>query len=496
MRERIDVELSERFQEEVLLPEAIRDYEMNFAEIILLNKAYGLMLKEIGILDREECKRIVAALNRVQDTMKKEDIRGNCEDLYFNVEQAMIRETGIETGGKLHTGRSRNDLYSALSRMEVRKTSWEIVERLIELQKILIERAEENLDTVITGYTHMQPGQPITLGHYYSAACYALTRDFTRISNAYEHTNRSPYGAAAFAGATFPIDREYLCQLTGFDRMIENSIDCIAAKDYLVEMEMAYTILMNNISRFATDMYFWATDECGILDLGGEVAICSSIMPQKKNPVCFEYAKAKGAHTMGGMISALTVLKNVPYTNNTDIFETSTMYEESLIQTKQGLGIFTEAVRYSSIKRERAFAMAEENYSTVTGLADYLVVKFDFSFEEAHGITGKAVGSIADRNGTIHELTDRLLMETAREITGKRITITADEIKEVLDPWNNIENKKTAGSPNRKHVEQMLTELKDLVKNEEAWLYEKKNKVKAAYGRLTQECDLLWEDER
>ncbi|NBI62280.1 hypothetical protein D3Z38_04220 [Clostridiales bacterium] len=303
------MELSARFQEKILLPEALRDYDSNFKEMILLNKAYALMLKKIG----------------------------------------------IEVGGKLHTGRSRNDLYSCLTSMEVRKAIWEVADRLIELQQILVDKAEAYTDTVITGYTHNQPGQPITLAHYYIAACYVLTRDFARIVHAYDNTNRSPYGTAAFAGATFPIDRKYLCELCGFDDLMENSLDSIASKDFLVEMEMALAIMMTNISRFATDLYFWATDECGIIDLGGEVAICSSIMPQKKNPVCFEYARAKGAHTMGGMVSALTALKNVPFTNNTDIFETSAMFEDTVEQTTQGMEIFIESIRYSEVRKEKAF---------------------------------------------------------------------------------------------------------------------------------------------
>ena len=491
MRERIDVELSKRFQNEILLPEALRDYDSNFGELILLNKAYALMLKKINIISADECGMIVKALDNVFSTLKREDISGNCEDLYFNVEQALVKETGISVGGKLHTGRSRNDIYSALSRMEIRKTSWEIFEKIIELQTTLVKEGKKNTETVITGHTHMQPGQPITLGHYYSAACYALGRDFKRIVNAYNNANRSPYGAAAFAGATFPIDMEYLCELMGFEDVIENSIDCIAAKDYMVEIEMAYSILMINISRFATDMYFWATDECGILDLGGEVAICSSIMPQKKNPVCFEYAKSKGAHTIGGMISALTVLKNVPYSNNTDIFEASTMYEESLEETKQGLDIFIEAIKYSKIRKEKAFEMARKNYSTVTGLADHLVKNFGLSFEEAHATIGSIVGEIVDNGGTIDLITGELLAKTAKEVVGKDVKMTDREIKDVLDPWNNIESKMTPGSPKKAYVEEMLRELEEIVDSEKKWLEDQKNKVEAAYRKIDEACASL-----
>ncbi len=484
MRERIDVELSTRFQEKILLPEALRDYDANFKEMILLNKAYALMLRKIGILTREECKSIVEAQEHVYHTLKRDELSGNCEDLYFNIEQAMLKEIGIEIGGKLHTGRSRNDLYSCLTRMEVRKAAWEVADRLIELQEILVREAEKSTDTVITGYTHNQPGQPITLAHYYAAACYALTRDFTRIVHAYDNTNRSPYGTAAFAGATFPIDREYLCALCGFDDLIENSLDSIASKDFLIEMEMAFTMMMTNISRFATDLYFWATDECGIIDLGGEVAICSSIMPQKKNPVCFEYARAKGAHTMGGMVSALTVLKNVPFTNNTDIFETSAMFEDTVEETTQGMEIFIESIRCSKVRKEKAFNMAKNNYSTVTGLADHLVKNFGVSFEEAHAIVGSAVGTVTGSNKKISDITGKLLKDIADEVTGKVITMTDQEIADVLNPWNNIQSKQTSGSPNEAHVRTMLEELKQKIDGQRTWLEGKKEQVRKAYAML------------
>lgn len=491
MRERLDANLSATFQEKILLPETLRDYDLNFEEMILLNKAYALMLKKIGVITTEECKDIINAQQYVYETLKREDLSGNCEDLYFNIEQAMIARIGIETGGKLHTGRSRNDLYSCLTRMEVRRATWKIVGCLTELQNILVKEAQDNTETVITGYTHNQPGQPITLAHYYTAACYALTRDFDRIVSAYKNTNRSPYGAAAFAGATFPIDRNYLCRLCGFDSSIENSIDSIASKDFIVEMEMAFTIMMTNISRFATDMYFWASDECGILDLGGEVAICSSIMPQKKNPVCFEYARSKVAHVTGGMISALMALKNVPFTNNTDIFETPVMFDDTVEQTLQGLEIFIECIKYSKINKNRALDMAKNNYSTVTGLADYLVKNAELSFEEAHAIVGKIIGEIIDNNDTIKNITGEVIKVTAKELTGKDIVFADEEINGVLDPWNNIQSKKTFGSPNKEHVNIMIDNLKEKIVVEKKWLEKEKRKVREAYEKLNAEIDNL-----
>lgn len=487
MRERIQIPPSDYFQNKILLPEAIRDYRVNFQEFILLNKAYALMLVKIGILDKNDCKKIIIGLNWVKDSLKEGDISANCEDLYFNIEQALIRKIGIKTGGKLHTGRSRNDIYSALTRMEVRKASWDVMEKVLELQQTLLEKAKDNLDTVITGYTHMQPGQPTTLAHYYSAVIYALIRDFERMEAAYKNTNKSPYGAAAFAGTTFPIDRDYLSHITGFDGVMTNSLDSIASKDFMVQMEMAYTLMMVNVSRLAEDMYFWATDECGILDVGGQVAICSSIMPQKKNPVCFEYAKAKAAHTIGAMMSVTTVLKNVPFSNNEDIFEASTLFQEGTSQTLQGIGILTEAIRYSEIRKEKAIARARNNYSTVTCLADFLVKDQGISFDEAHQIVGSMVGEVVDNEQSFDHMNSKLLAKISNKILGHEIIIPNEDIVRVLDPMYNVLQKASAGSPNPVFVKEMLGELDAAVEKEEAWLKSEKKKVSDAYKRLAEE---------
>lgn len=484
MRERINVPLSDYFQNSILLPEAIRDYRVNFQEFILLNKAYALMLFKINILDKNECRIILQGLDNVCKNLKEDDISGNCEDLYFNIDQSLIREIGIKIGGKLHTGRSRNDIYSALTRMEVRKSIWVIIDKLIELQDVLLQKAEENIDTIITGYTHMQPAQPITLAHYYTAIVYTLTRDFSRIKSAYENTNNSPYGAAAFAGSTYNIDRQYLANITGFDNVMINSLDCIASKDFMVQTEMAFTVMMLNISRLAEDLYFWATDECGILDVGGEVAICSSIMPQKKNPVCFEYAKAKAAHTIGTMISVTTVLKNVPFSNNEDIFEASTLFQDCFEQTLQGIGIIAEAIRYSKIRKDVALSRAKNNYSTVTSLADYIVKNEDISFEEAHQIVGAMVGENIDKGLPLEKMNSFLLKQASKKIIGKEIVMDDTTILKVLDPIYNITQKISEGSPNPLFVKKMINDLHVCIKEEKNWIEAAKKNVQDSYKRL------------
>ena len=232
MRESIKAELSKEFAA-IMLDGCINDYDRSFDEMILLNKAYAVMLADREIIDRESAAAIVDGLEHVHQTLKVEDLQGGLEEIYFNVERAMFKKVGAKVGGRLHTGRSRNDVHATEGRMEVRKTVWDVAGQVAELQELLLEKAEENIDAVMTGYTHWQPGQPITLGHYYMALFQALTRDFKRIQHAYDTVNQSPYGAAASFGTGFNIDREELAELLGFDGVLENTLDCIASKDYI-----------------------------------------------------------------------------------------------------------------------------------------------------------------------------------------------------------------------------------------------------------------------
>ena len=371
MRESIKVNQSKRYIDEIVMPNMRHDYEIGFPELILLNKAYAVMLADRGILDKEAAFKITEGLDYVGKTLKPDDLNGELEDIYFNVERPMFEKIGSETGGRLHCGRSRNDVYATMTRMEIRKTVWSVLDELVDFQRMLLQKAEENTDAVMTGYTHWQPGQPMTLGYYYMAVYAGLARDFRRIQSAYQNLNQSPYGAAAFAGTGFNTDRQQLAELLGFDSTMENCLDAIASKDYIIELLAAYTSLSVDISRLAEDLYFWATFENGIIEIGGEIANCSSIMPQKRNPTTIEQAKSKSGHVIGNLMGAITTLKSAPYTNVMDIFETATPYYECLGQLHQQMVCISETVKYTSLRREKALKMAGDNLCTVTSLADY-----------------------------------------------------------------------------------------------------------------------------
>lgn len=483
MRERIKIELSDKFSSMVLLPEITNDYRVAFKEMILLNKAYAIMLARVKIIDIESAKKILEGLSFVEKNLKPDDLNGKLEDFYFNVENALLNRIG-KVGGKLHAGRSRNDIHATIGRMSIRKTVWKVFDDVVALQELLLKKVEENKDSVMTGYTHFQPGQPITLAHYYLAIYSALVRDFSRIKSAYENLNMSPLGVAAFAGSSFPVDRQLLCDLLGFDKIMENSLDCIASKDYILQLLAAYSIMAVNISRMAEDMYFWSTYENGILDPGGEISICSSIMPQKKNPVSLEYAKSKAAHTIASLNSSLIVLKGISYSNTMDIFEASTMYWEGLEQLRQAICSISETVAYSKLRREIAARKAAENLCTVTSLVDYMVKHCEISFTEAHHIVGRMIAIITEDGTMIKGITPELIKRESEAVLGYKIKISADQINGVLDPFNNVESKQGIGGPSTKSVTKMLENAKDSLNEEKIWFKNAKAHVQEAYMNL------------
>ena len=491
MRESIQVNQSARLIEEIIMPGMLNDYKICFKELILLNEAYAVMLADRGILKREHAGKIIEGLKYVEKTLKPEDLNGEWEDIYFNMERNMFKRVGSEIGGRLHCGRSRNDINATVQRMEIRKTVWDVLDELVSFQKLLLEKAEENKDAVMTGYTHWQPGQPITLGYYYMCIFNALSRDFDRIKNAYENLNQSPYGAAAFAGTGFDIDRQQLSDLLGFDSVMENCMDCIGSRDYVYDLLSAYSSLAINLSRMAEDMYFWATFENGILELGGEIANCSSIMPQKRNPTTLEYTKGKTGHIIGQLMDALVAVKAAPYTNNMDIYEAPAAYFTSLTPLHHIMVSISESVKYTSLRKDVAIRKAGENLCTVTSLADHWVKTEGLSFTQAHDIVGNIVSIIIANSKLIAGITPELVAAESEKSLGRPIIMTAEELRSVLDPYENVQSKPAFGGPSIVCMDHMLDKAAEQMNKEELWVNGIKAKVTAAYEELDRQAAIL-----
>jgi argininosuccinate lyase len=490
MRESLGVNLNIDFAEKVLLPGTVEQFNNGYTELIYLNKAYALMLYENKIINLEEVKLILNGLYETEKSLKVEDLTGLLEDLYFNFEHEFLQNTG-EVGGKLHAGRSRNDIHSTLTRMIVRKKILDVSNMVLEFMDTINEKSKEHIDTVITGYTHLQPAQPITFGHYCQAITNFLSRNIERLFLAYNMTNLSPFGAAALAGTGFDIDRELLRELLGFDKVLVNTLDCVASRDYILDFESACAILLNDISRVAEDLYVWATYENGIVKVPGEVSICSSIMPQKRNPVSLEYSRAKSGHALAAFISSFTTLKGIPYTNSMDIFETLTLLFTSIDHVMQTLLSMNLTFKGLEINKVKAIEHAKVNLCTVTNLADELVKEFKLPFRQAHHIIGIVVAEIIEKDLNALDITADRITQIAKEEYKVDIVLDNEKFKSVLDPGLNVNTKKGIGGPSYESTLKMIEITDNNIKKYKVKIQKMNDNIKNAYNLVDNKISTL-----
>ena len=290
-----------------------------FEPIAQINKAHVVMLAEQKIITNEQASEILKALSSLDEKSVDQIELDEKEDLYLNIERFIINESTKELGGKVHIGRSRNDLYATAFRMAIRNKIDKVIKELIKFKKEELKLAEDNLETVMPGYTNLQHAQPITLAHYLVGHSNAITRDIARLENAYEFTNLNPLGAAALATTSFPINRKRTTDLLGFREPIVNSLDAIVSRDYLLDFISALAITMSDIGRLVEDLILWNTLEFGMVEVADEYSGTSSIMPQKKNPSSLEHCRAKVGHVYGNLVAAFTIMKAIPFMSCRDI---------------------------------------------------------------------------------------------------------------------------------------------------------------------------------
>lgn len=448
MRERLIARPAPIICEKIFAPAIREEHQRSFFNMVRLNLAHVLMLEKQNIIKEESARELAGLLLKLYQTDGTE-IGSDCskEDYYFNFEQYVISQCGMETGGALHTARSRNDLNSTLIRMNVREELFHLWEKLEKLIHTILALAKENTETVMTGYTHMQPAQPITFAHYLTGISEALYRDLHRLQNAYAPLNAMPLGACAFAGTSFKIDRSYMAQMLGFDEVLLNTVDGVASRDYLMEIAADCTILGTTIGRFAGDLYIWSTDEFQYVEVDDSMACCSSIMPQKKNPLVLEHVKAKAAHLMGGFTDLTMVLRGTPYSHCRDLSEMLSPFWKVMEETELILDLMQKALETLHIKKNVMQKRVNTNFSTVTELADALVKEKGISFREAHHLVGNLVLECVERGVTTKAISAESLEREYRHLFGLSCGWTDEKLKNVLDGRASVANRISEGAP-------------------------------------------------
>ena len=378
----------------------------------------------------------------------------------------------------MHTARSRNDILSTMTRLNVRDAVLPMYEKFLLARYLLLDLAEKNKGIVLTGYTHMQPAQPISLTYYLLAIGQAMQRDFARWLAAYERLNLSALGGAAFAGTSFPIDRHYVAKLLSCDAPLENNMDAVVARDYLLEYTAAFATLGITISRFATDLYYWATDEFGYVEVDDSIAVCSSIMPQKKNPVTLEHLRTKPAHLMAAFVSIFGTLKGIAYGHCRDGGgESHHMFWDASAEMDAILELLNVTLKNMKFKAAGAKERADENFSTVTELADAIVKEEGISFREAHEIVGHVVGVCIDRNLRATGIDSEMLDEASVIYISRKLQWTDEHIREVLDANTSVNGKNDYGGPAPEQCDKMLANQLAQLKKDEARFLEIKHAI-------------------
>ncbi|MBK5967630.1 MULTISPECIES: argininosuccinate lyase [Thiorhodovibrio] len=368
------------------------------------SQAHARMLARQGILSDGECQAIVEGLERIATRIEQNNFPWSVplEDVHMNIEAALTADIG-DAGKRLHTGRSRNDQVATDIRLWLREEVDHISRAIRGLQQALVDLAEREAATVLPGFTHLQAAQPVTFGHHMMAWYEMLERDLERLRDARRRINVMPLGAAALAGTTYPIDRDYTAELLGFDRPAANSLDAVSDRDFAIEFSAAAAIIGMHLSRFSEELIIWSSAQFGFITLSDAFCTGSSIMPQKKNPDVPELLRGKSARLFGHLVALLTLMKAQPLAYNKDNQEDKEPLFDIADTLRGGLKVFTDMMGALRCNRERMRAAALQGFTTATDLADYLVRK-GVPFRDAHEIVGRAVALGVERGCDLADL--------------------------------------------------------------------------------------------
>ncbi|TVP84351.1 MAG: argininosuccinate lyase [Alkalicoccus sp.] len=412
--------------------------------------AHVSMLAGQGIVSHEEKEQIVNGLMKVGEKLEAGELEYSTadEDIHMNIEKFLIEEIG-PVGGKLHTGRSRNDQVATDMHLYLKEHTEAIIELISKTQKAIFHQAEKHVETLLPGYTHLQRAQPVSFAHHLLAYFWMLQRDKERFEDGLKRTNISPLGAGALAGTTFPIDRHESAHSLGFDQVYANSMDAVSDRDFILEFMSAASIMMMHISRLSEELVIWSSQEFQFIELDDSFCTGSSIMPQKKNPDVPELLRAKTGRVYGNLFGLLTVLKGLPLAYNKDMQEDKEGMFDTVETLEAGLAMLAPMIETMEVKTENMKQAVSEDFSNATDIADYLVNK-DVPFREAHEVIGKIVLYSINKKKFLLDLT----IEEYKQFH----SLFEEDIYHVLEPSQVVRNRNSYGGTGQ---EQVVSQLKE-----------------------------------
>jgi argininosuccinate lyase len=472
-----------------VLGENFKDAQALFIRpLISIEYAHLVMLADRGIVTPGHARALRDALDSISpDAVRETPFDGASEDLFFHVERLIAAACGADIAGRLHTARSRNDIDMTMYRMRQREFLAAVLGASTRLRAALLNLAADHLGTVFPAHTHTQPAQPTTIAHYLLAVIEQLERDATRLQAAFAGTNRCPLGSCAITGTGFPIDRDLTSDLLGFDGPTGNTYGSIATVDYLLESVSAVAVMVSGLGRVLQDLLLWCTVEFGYLRLADGFVQCSSIMPQKRNPVALEHARAICSKALGQAQAAITAVHNTPFGDIVDTEDdlqplVATMFADA----RRAVTLMTAAMREARFDVRRLEERAASGGTTLTELADRLVRDHDLAFKNAHAIAARLLPALGDGTSL-----SSALARASREVLGVALDYSDAQLADILSPHHFVKVRTTPGGPAPARTGPAVEDARSRLAADDHWLRETEAKLSAAHARLRQRAAAL-----
>ena len=453
-----------RFQKET--DTAVNDFNSSisfdarlYKEDIAGSIAHAAMLGKQGIIEEHEAEKIIEGLKAILADIEadKVEFSEENEDIHMNIESELTSRIG-DTGKRLHTARSRNDQVAVDFRLYVKKEIPVIIGMVLDLEKVLVKKAQANLDTVMPGYTHLQRAQPTTFAHYMMAYANMLKRDVTRLEDCLERMDECPLGAGALATSTYPVDRFQTAAALGFQKPTDNSLDSVSDRDFAIEFTSALSILMMHLSRFSEEIILWCSWEFKFVELDDAYSTGSSIMPQKKNPDVAELVRGKTGRVYGSLITLLTIMKGLPLAYNKDMQEDKEPVFDAIDTVEQCLPVFAAMVDTLTVKSKNMQKAAAGGFINATDCADYLVKK-GLPFRDAYMIVGRLVHMCIKTGETL----DTLPLKDFQSVSGA----FGPDVYQALELKTCVGGRKVYGGPAPDSVKTQIEHIQQFVEARE-----------------------------
>jgi len=452
---------------------------------ILCTKVHAIMLYKIHILDRDEISQLIRELDSVLRNPQRLTREG-FEDIHEALETHLIKKIGIDIGGKVQTGRSRNDQIVTDIRIKARGDAINILVHLIELVKALTAKSERNLDSIMPLYTHLQQAQIGNFAHYLLAYSDALLREIDRLLSLYDRINQSPLGAGPIGGSLLPIDRNMTAKLLGFENIISNSIDATSSRDFMIEFASNMASIMITLSRISEDFIIWSSQEFGFIEISDRHASTSSAMPQKRNPDPLELTRSKTAIAIGNLTTIMTILKSLPSGYSRDLQDTKIPLWSSVDLVLSSLAVMTDVIEHLSVKKDVMIKASNKSYAISLDIAEVLVTRYKVPFRAAHKLVGALVNLSVKKKDEIPFKS--LTSSDIKDILSKETVITVDKVIKAIreiDSKRSVNIRHSKGAPNPTEQRRIIKQRKLLLQRYSNHVQKKKESIAIVKENIT-----------